>query len=31
MTYAVSKELVWEIYLKNNSLDETLRIVSNIE
>jgi hypothetical protein len=31
MSYAVSKEDVWKIYLEKNSLDETLRIISLIK
>lgn len=31
MTYAISKEVVWETYLRTNSIDETLRIISNIK
>ncbi len=31
MTYAISKETVWETYLELNSIDETLRVISNIK
>lgn len=31
MTYAISLESVWATYLKNNSIDKTLEIISNIK
>lgn len=31
INYAISKDTVWEIFEENNSIDETLRIVSNIQ
>jgi len=31
MTYAISKEVVWETYLTTNSIDKTLEIISNIK
>ena len=31
MTYAISKEEVWLIYLRTNSLDETLKIISELK
>jgi hypothetical protein len=30
MSYAVSKEEVWKIYLMTNSIDKTLETVSNL-
>ena len=30
MTYAVSKEVVWETYEQTNSIDKTLEIISQI-
>lgn len=31
MSYAISKKVVWETYIKTNSIDKTLEIVSKIK